>query len=206
MDVHARDLNVTEGDVLRAEIFLTGKMFPNSPVTEREKEVLQKAARLQAEHDVTQARDMPSLPSPVKSFQLGHFQMELQVDTRALRGDMCPLAYALLLREGLLYRGVERVRTPVPVQTKAGDRPERPPEGPPSGLGPPPLLPGVKTGKRDSWLPHRKRKPGNPPPAGIAPQGTPPLPGLPRTVRQKEGKDAADRPSDTHLPHPPVSP
>ena len=134
-----------------------------------------RAVRLQAEHEVSVERDFPALPSEVASFQIGHFQATLREGERG-RNSLCPLAYGLLLREGLLYRGIEgRQESPVPPQMQ-----EKMPEVTrPEMGGLPPLKPGVRPVRRDAWLPPRKVQ-GNPP-QGVPPQGEPPLPGLPVT-------------------------
>ncbi len=206
MDVHAPDVRPGEEDVERARLFLESFMFPNRAQTRQEKDVLLQAARYQAAHELTLAREMPVLPGHVRSFQIGHFQMSMDPAERGSREDVCPSAYALLLREGLLYRGVEgrRVLHETP---GGGERREHAVQRVLDRFGSPPLRPGVRTGKRDAWLPHRKPPPGNPPPAGIAPQGMPPLPGLPRTVRTGEGnRIAAEDAAEYHVPGPPVSP
>ena len=206
MDVHAQGLEIGQEDVERAQLMLEAFMFPNRAETQQEKDVLLRAARFQAAHDLTLAQETPNLPGYVRSFQIGHFQMTMDPDSRVSRQDVCPSAYALLLREGFLYRGVEgrhsRAAPPPPAagQAEAAGTAVLAPSAPP-------LRPGVKTRNRDAWLPHDRRVRGNPPPRGIAPQGMPPLPGLPRNVKTGEGdRDAADGIASDYVPHPPVSP
>ena len=50
------------------------------------------------------------IPSGVESFRIGDFQMAFQdgtLDMELNRRNSCPSVYGLLLRHGLLYRGVE---------------------------------------------------------------------------------------------------
>ena len=206
MDVHAQDLEIRPEDLERAQLVLESYMFPNTAQTEREKDVLRRASRYQAAHDLTLARETPNLPADVRSFQIGHFQMTMEPGARTQRAALCPSAYALLLREGLLYRGVEgrhAVREAKTTEEKKAERTARMLDF----VGSPPLRPGVRGRERDAWLPHRKGPRGNPPPPGIAPQGMPPLPGLPRNVRTGEGIwVAADGTASDGVPHPPVSP
>ncbi|MBR1684055.1 MAG: hypothetical protein IJ708_02875 [Clostridia bacterium] len=176
MDVHKEGLELTEGAMERASLRLEAYMFPNRAVTEQEKAVFARAARLQAEHEASVQSDFPALPSEVSGFQIGHFQASLREGMQG-RDSLCPLAYGLLLREGLLYRGIEGRGEPIaPAKTE-----EKVPEVTrPDVGGLPPLRPGVKPIRRDAWLPARKTH-GNPPPQGVPPQGEPPLPGLPIT-------------------------
>ena len=177
MDVHARELEVTEDEMERAQLLLEAFMFPNRALTEGQQQVMKRAARYQAEHDLTLSQSVPPVPEDVSSMQIGHFQIAWDTGTRAQRDRICPSAYALLLREGLLYRGVEReMAMPTPKTGASSPAPEAPRPG---GGGLPPLRPGVKPTRRDAWLPYRRKEPGNPPPDHVPPQGSPPLPGLP---------------------------
>ena len=88
-------------------------IFPNHPKTEREQEVFAKAVRYQIDHEKTQAdsnSEVVSIPNGVESFQIGDFSMSFDGNAtdHLTRKTICPCAYGLLLREGLLYKGVER--------------------------------------------------------------------------------------------------
>lgn len=88
-------------------------IFPNHPRTAREKEVFAKAVRYQIDHEKTLAdsnSEVGSLPHGVESFQIGDFSMTFDgsATDHLTRKTICPYAYGLLLREGLLYKGVER--------------------------------------------------------------------------------------------------
>ena len=180
MDRHAPGLCPSAEELEAARLELEGLLLPGTAFTAREKAVMERAVRLQAAHTVTFLADMPALPSSVRSFRIGHFQMQL--GGRGDRGEICPLAYTLLLREGLLYRGVEGRRSPAP---PAGQAPPPRQEGMRAEPGDPPLRPQGRRRQRDAWLPYRKRNRGNPPPEGVPPQGDPPLPGLPGRGRGK---------------------
>ena len=84
-------------------------IFPNNPVTDMEKAVFEEAVILQAEHDAYNEED--GIPAGAKSFSIGHFSMTVDEDAtsdRLTRRNICEEAHAILLREGLLYKGVER--------------------------------------------------------------------------------------------------
>ena len=83
--------------------------FPNVPGTEAERAAFDEAARLQLAHEAENAAGA-EMPAGVRSFRIGDFQMELEEGTaggRLTRRSVCPAAYGLLLRHGLLYRGAE---------------------------------------------------------------------------------------------------
>ena len=81
--------------------------FPNSP---RLDNVTQLDAQMLFEHSAQKA--IEGAPPGVKSFKIGNFTLSLDTDASAFavlnRRNIEPAAYAYLLREGLLYRGVER--------------------------------------------------------------------------------------------------
>ena len=84
-------------------------IFPNNPYTASQQAAFDQAVLLQAEHDA--AREEEGIPAGVNSFTIGHFSMSVdssQTSDKLNRNTICPDAYAVLLREGLLYRGVER--------------------------------------------------------------------------------------------------
>ena len=87
-------------------------MFPNVPETEHEKEVFNKAVVLQIAHEKTQT-DLgggANIPQGASGFTISDFSMSFEKganSTTLTKRNMCSAAYGLLLREGLLYRGVE---------------------------------------------------------------------------------------------------
>lgn len=92
-------------------------IFPNSPVTEEETQAFEGAVLCQYEHDMTLAKNRHEVPEGVQSFTLGDFSMSFKDDfwdARLNMKNICPSAYGLLLRHGLLYRGVEGRARPWP--------------------------------------------------------------------------------------------
>lgn len=88
-------------------------IFPNHPSTDEEKEAFEQAVLWQYQHDASSilASASAEIPSGVESFKIGDFQMAFQdgvLDQALNRRNVCPSVYGLLLRHGLLYRGVER--------------------------------------------------------------------------------------------------
>ena len=93
-------------DLRRVHTRLLGIIFPNTPVTRQERRAFLAACRAQLEYE--KELELPRLPAGLQAFEIGHFRAELDgKGTGGVRG-LCPEAYALLLRAGLLYRGVER--------------------------------------------------------------------------------------------------
>ena len=102
-----------EIELMRARILAF--MFPNVPVTECEKEAVDKAVRLQIFHE-RQQTDLgggANLPQGASGFTISDFSMSFEKganSTMLTKSNICSEAYGILLREGLLYRGVERQR------------------------------------------------------------------------------------------------
>ena len=153
---------------------LLSHIFPNFPETEEERAALEKAVDFQAEADL----EGGDIPEAVEGFQIGHFRAELR-KRRGGSSPVCPLARSVLLRHGLLYKGLEGRSRPV----MAAERQE-------AEAAEDPLLPfalPLKRRTRDAWQ-RGRREDGNPPPRGIPPQGEPPLPGLPGKREMEEEK------------------
>lgn len=90
-------------------------IFPNTPVTEEELEAFGRAVYVEAEHEKQMEEASGSeeihLPNGVSSFSIGHFSMSFagkgyQNGAVLTKDTICPTAYSILLRAGLLYRGV----------------------------------------------------------------------------------------------------
>ena len=109
-DFHAQ---VEVADEATMQLFrekLYAFIFPNVPSTEEEAATFEQAAKYQYEHEATRARQTQDLPEGVKEFSIGDFAMTFEKgysDGRLTKKTICPAAYGLLLRHGLLYRGVE---------------------------------------------------------------------------------------------------
>ena len=58
------------------------------------------------------SEEAAQIPEGVKSFRIGEFEMDVKDGKSLTGGKICPEAYGLLLRHGLLYRGVEGRRGP----------------------------------------------------------------------------------------------
>lgn len=87
-----------------------GYLFPNVPQTAAEKAAFEQAVLWQYEHDYSLLQRLNGMPGGVESFRIGDFQMAFQegvLDSALNRKNICPSVYGLLLRHGLLYRGVE---------------------------------------------------------------------------------------------------
>lgn len=91
-------------------------IFPNTPVTQEEIEAFSRAVYVQAEHEKqmqeTYGSEGIELPNGVSSFSIGHFSMSFagngyQNGAVLTKDTICPTAYSILLRAGLLYRGVD---------------------------------------------------------------------------------------------------
>ena len=93
------------------EEMLYAFIFPNTPTTQEEIEVFNAAVLMQYEHDASVSSEADSgLPEGLSSYTVGDFHLAWQpgYNTRTLsRKTICPGVYGLLLRHGLLYRGVE---------------------------------------------------------------------------------------------------
>ena len=83
--------------------------FPNVPHTADEQAAFEQAARLQYAHEETARAALEGMPESVTEFRIGDFQMHFgDSEGGGLTArTVCPAAYGLLLRHGLLYRGAE---------------------------------------------------------------------------------------------------
>lgn len=88
-------------------------IFPNTPRTESQIEAFEKACTYQIAHEKTIAAQCGdnAIPQGTESFKIGDFSMDFDVGSMGgalTKKTVCPAAYGVLLREGLLYKGVER--------------------------------------------------------------------------------------------------
>ena len=112
-DNHKQFSEPTEFEKEMMEQRMLAFIFPNTPKTAHEQEVFAKAVRYQIDHEKTLAdsnSEVASIPNGVESFQIGDFSMSFDgsATDHLNRKTICPCAYGLMLREGLLYKGVER--------------------------------------------------------------------------------------------------
>lgn len=109
-DVHTWEGTATEKEtelmVDRMRLFI----FPNEPKTEEETEAFNKAVTYQIEHEKSQAEKYSDIPEGVEAFRIGDFSMNFAEgvnDSGLSKKTICQAAYSVLLRAGLLYRGLE---------------------------------------------------------------------------------------------------
>lgn len=111
IDLHAQDIPEDSGTKAFVRDKVYAFIFPNSPTTDADTAAFEKAVQYQYEHEMTQAmKASDEIPEGVQSFSIGDFHMSFDKDwleTRLTRKTICPAAYGVLLRQGLLYRGVE---------------------------------------------------------------------------------------------------
>lgn len=91
-------------------------IFPNEPRSDAEKAAFDKAVDYQIAHEKTIASEyanlnvLQALPDGVSSFTIGTFGMEFgngyKKSSILNKDTICPYAYSVLLRAGLLYKGV----------------------------------------------------------------------------------------------------
>ena len=106
----ANEPTAEEKEAMQAR--MSAYIFPNTPYTDEEKQAFDKAVLFQIQHERMQAEALGGqmLPDGLKEFNIGHFQgaFETSVSSKLSRKTICDAAYGVLLRAGLLYRGVER--------------------------------------------------------------------------------------------------
>lgn len=111
IDVHIANLVVSDDEVADMSDRLLAFIFPNEPKGCEEAAAFSNAVRYQIEHEKTIAEQIGSdkIPDGVTAFSIGDFSMTLSEDAAGsllTRKTICPKAYSLLLRSGLLYRGI----------------------------------------------------------------------------------------------------
>ena len=111
IDIHDTTIPLDDGTVQLVREKMYAFIFPNVPANEAETEVFEQAVQYQYFHDMTIAqKSSDQIPEGVSSFSIGNFSMSFEKDwleKRLTQKTICPSAYGLLLRNGLLYRGVE---------------------------------------------------------------------------------------------------
>ncbi len=108
------DLHTWKGTPSSEEIDLVkekirGFIFPNMPATEDEERSFQSAVEFQIAHEKSRQEQYSDIPDGASSFKIGDFSMTFDngVNSSSLtRQTICPAAYSVLLRAGLLYRGL----------------------------------------------------------------------------------------------------
>ena len=85
-------------------------IFPNEARTESEIEAFNQAVNYQIVHEKSHQDQHGQIPDGVTSFKIGDFSMTFEAgvnESGLTRANICPAAYSVLLRAGLLYRGLE---------------------------------------------------------------------------------------------------
>ena len=111
-DLHTWTGTPTEAEtammVDRMKLFI----FPNEAKTDAEVEAFNKAVAYQIAHEKSQQEQHGDIPNGVSAFKIGDFSMNFAAgvtDTKITRLTICEAAYSVLLRAGLLYRGLPRM-------------------------------------------------------------------------------------------------
>lgn len=112
-DVHIVCAAPTEDELEMMRDKMRAFIFPNTPRTESQIAAFEKACTYQIAHEKTIAAQCGdnAIPQGTESFQIGDFSMAFDVGSMGgalSKKTACPAAYGVLLREGLLYKGVER--------------------------------------------------------------------------------------------------
>lgn len=118
-DAHiALEQEPTEDELTMMQERMRAYIFPNHPVSADEIEAFNKAVDYQIAHEKTLAAEhgelgvLNALPNGVSSFEIGTFSMSFgnggyKKSFSLDKSTICPYAYSVLLRAGLLYRGVQ---------------------------------------------------------------------------------------------------
>ena len=109
--IHCEEPTSDEMEMMRDR--MSAYIFPNTPRNETETAAFDKACKYQIAHEKTIASQVGdnAVPEGTKSFNIGDFAMSFEdgvMSSRLTRKTICPSAHGVLLREGLLYKGVER--------------------------------------------------------------------------------------------------
>lgn len=110
IDLHNTELPINPDVLQRIQDKMTAYIFPNIVRNESEQNAFDKACMYQYYHEATQAEKMKDIPDGAVAFKIGDFSMNFDqgwLTSEINRKNICPAAYAVLLRQGLLYRGVE---------------------------------------------------------------------------------------------------
>ncbi len=115
-DVHIAVDTPTDEEVEMMSERMMAYIFPNELITDAHRTAFDKAVQYQIAHEKTIAAHasdlgvLEALPDGVSSFTIGTFSMDFDGGYRKSvsldRSTICPYAYGVLLRAGLLYRGV----------------------------------------------------------------------------------------------------
>lgn len=109
-DTHTWTGEATEKETEMMEDRIRLFMFPNEAKTEAELEAFDKAVAYQIAHEKSLQEQFGEIPDGATSFKIGDFSMTFgdgMTGGKLTRKTICEAAYSVLLRAGLLYRGLE---------------------------------------------------------------------------------------------------
>lgn len=111
-DVHTWTGTATEEETVMMTDRMKLFIFPNEAREEDEIEAFNKAVAYQIAHEHSRAEQYSEIPDGVESFKIGDFSMSFEDGVNGIgltRKTICEAAYSVLLRAGLLYRGLPRM-------------------------------------------------------------------------------------------------
>lgn len=110
MDNHTWAGTPTETETALMQERMKLFIFPNQPETTEEATAFDRAVLYQIAHEKSLSESESRIPDGVKSFSIGDFSMTFGEETASAltMRTICPAAYSVLLRAGLLYRGLPR--------------------------------------------------------------------------------------------------
>ena len=109
-DLHTWTGEATEEETALMQEQMRLFIFPNAAETDAEIEAFNKAVTFQIAHEKSRQEQFDQIPDGVSGFKIGDFSMNFEAgfnDAGLNRKNICPAAYSVLLRAGLLYRGLE---------------------------------------------------------------------------------------------------
>lgn len=110
-DRHTWTGTPTDDETARMQERIRLFMFPNEVETEEQQEAFNQAVNWQIVHEKSAETEAGNIPDGVSGFRIGDFSMNFAGDgyngSGLTKKTMCPAAYSVLLRNGLLYRGLE---------------------------------------------------------------------------------------------------
>ena len=109
-DMHTWQDQPTSDEVMLMEERMRLFIFPNQPSTQDEIRAFKMAVAHQIVHEKSRQEQAEDIPEGVSSFRIGDFSMTFEPGMNGsglTRKTICPAAYSVLLRAGLLYRGLE---------------------------------------------------------------------------------------------------
>lgn len=110
-DLHTWTGTPTDEETAMMEDLMRKFIFPNEAKTTEEITAFNKAVNYQIAHEKSQVLDYGQIPDGATYFKIGDFSLRFSAGTFNAglnRKTICDAAYSVLLRAGLLYRGLPR--------------------------------------------------------------------------------------------------